>query len=146
MSPKIVNGSFAAIFYPDQDSGENWTKGWTFLTNIHKGSPARRKMLAKKQFSLDSRLDLVEYCLGINNPTAVLPTCTEFNITQEVSPTDCQENESTGSLEIEGPTRHNRSKSLGSPEKIEEEESTNRSNYTQKVCLKCGHLESTTNK
>lgn len=63
--------------------------------------PARRKMLAKKQFSLDSRLDLVEYCLGINNPTAVLPTCTEFNITQEVSPTDCQENGEEFRLELE---------------------------------------------
>ncbi|KAK9503635.1 hypothetical protein O3M35_010155 [Rhynocoris fuscipes] len=143
MSPKIVNGSFAAIFYPESE--DDWTKGWSFLTNLHRGSPARRKMMGKKQFSLDSRLDLVQYCIGIKDATAALPACAEFNQALEVSPTDRESVESEcSSTETEIQTRPNRSKSLG--ESLQEDEEvenhpTSSTNYSQRVCLKCGHLE-----
>ncbi|XP_065072637.1 histidine decarboxylase [Ochlerotatus camptorhynchus] len=60
MSPKIVNGSFAAIF----DADEFLAKVYAGIRISNQDSPAMRRrvrgiLMSGKQFSLDSRMDLV---------------------------------------------------------------------------------------
>ncbi|XP_031616501.1 histidine decarboxylase isoform X2 [Contarinia nasturtii] len=60
MSPKIVNGSFAAIF----DADEFLAKTYAGIRIASQNSPAMRRrvrgiLMSGKQFSLDSRMDLV---------------------------------------------------------------------------------------
>ncbi|XP_043584814.1 histidine decarboxylase isoform X1 [Bombus pyrosoma] len=64
MSPKIVNGSFAAI-YDTVDVFEECTKAFGQLRLEARDSPAMRRrirgiLMSGKQFSLDSRMDLVQ--------------------------------------------------------------------------------------
>ncbi|XP_037903093.1 histidine decarboxylase isoform X2 [Hermetia illucens] len=65
MSPKIVNGSFAAIF----DAGDFLQKAYAGIRLNNQDSPAMRRrvrgiLMSGKQFSLDSRMDLVvHHCL-----------------------------------------------------------------------------------
>ncbi|XP_076658397.1 histidine decarboxylase isoform X1 [Halictus rubicundus] len=64
MSPKIVNGSFAAI-YDTADVFEECTKAFGQLRLEARDSPAMRRrirgiLMSGKQFSLDSRMDLVQ--------------------------------------------------------------------------------------
>ncbi|XP_076623505.1 histidine decarboxylase [Colletes latitarsis] len=64
MSPKIVNGSFAAI-YDTADVFEDCTKAFGKLRLEARDSPAMRRrirgiLMSGKQFSLDSRMDLVQ--------------------------------------------------------------------------------------
>ncbi|XP_034173277.1 histidine decarboxylase [Osmia lignaria lignaria] len=64
MSPKIVNGSFAAI-YDTADVFEECTKAFGHLRLEARDSPAMRRrirgiLMSGKQFSLDSRMDLVQ--------------------------------------------------------------------------------------
>ncbi|XP_043518572.1 histidine decarboxylase isoform X2 [Frieseomelitta varia] len=64
MSPKIVNGSFAAI-YDTADIFEECTKAFGQLRLEARDSPAMRRrirgiLMSGKQFSLDSRMDLVQ--------------------------------------------------------------------------------------
>ncbi|KAJ6642858.1 Histidine decarboxylase, partial [Pseudolycoriella hygida] len=59
MSPKVVNGSFAAIF----DADEILAKAYAGIRATHQNSPAMRRrvkgiLMSGKQFSLDSRMDL----------------------------------------------------------------------------------------
>ncbi|XP_037049467.1 histidine decarboxylase isoform X1 [Bradysia coprophila] len=59
MSPKIVNGSFAAIF----DADEFLAKAYAGIRATNQNSPAMRRrvrgiLMSGKQFSLDSRMDL----------------------------------------------------------------------------------------
>ncbi|XP_055680008.1 histidine decarboxylase isoform X2 [Lutzomyia longipalpis] len=66
MSPKIVNGSFAAIF----DADEFLAKAYAGIRISNQDSPAMRRrvrgiLMSGKQFSLDSRMDLVVQ--GIHN-------------------------------------------------------------------------------
>ncbi|XP_059610124.1 histidine decarboxylase [Phlebotomus argentipes] len=66
MSPKIVNGSFAAIF----DADEFLAKAYAGIRIANQDSPAMRRrvrgiLMSGKQFSLDSRMDLVVQ--GIHN-------------------------------------------------------------------------------
>ncbi|KAL0268988.1 UNVERIFIED_CONTAM: hypothetical protein PYX00_010743 [Menopon gallinae] len=63
MSPKIVNGSFAAVFDEDEFLS-NVSRTFRQLRLVHKDSPAMRRrvkgiLMTGKQFSLDSRIDLV---------------------------------------------------------------------------------------
>ncbi|CAG2054215.1 unnamed protein product [Timema podura] len=88
MSPKIVNGSFAAIF----DSGDSLLDQISFgFDRLHfdvKDSPAIRRrvrgiMMSGKQYSLDSRMDLVTSLVArsgvrpMSEPGAVLPMMKE---------------------------------------------------------------------
>ncbi|KZC08499.1 Histidine decarboxylase [Dufourea novaeangliae] len=64
MSPKIVNGSFAAI-YDTADVFDECTKAFGQLRLEARDSPAMRRrirgiLMSGKQFSLDSRMDLVQ--------------------------------------------------------------------------------------
>uniref|UniRef100_A0A146LYZ4 Histidine decarboxylase n=2 Tax=Lygus hesperus TaxID=30085 RepID=A0A146LYZ4_LYGHE len=135
MSPKIVNGSYVAIFdniIPD------WTKGWSFLGNIHKGSPARRKMFQGKQYSLDSRLDLVQYCVGITAPK--LPPCSEVRAGSDPTP---QESDDTDGEALNGNDDSKiRSKSVDGADNVfeNEENAAAETPVAPRVCLKCGHL------
>ncbi|XP_050426856.1 histidine decarboxylase isoform X2 [Adelges cooleyi] len=59
MSPKVVNGSFAALF----DNGADWSR--KLLRSETKDSSSMRRrirgiLMSGKQFSLDSRMDLVQ--------------------------------------------------------------------------------------
>ncbi|XP_014245788.1 uncharacterized protein LOC106664516 isoform X2 [Cimex lectularius] len=128
MSPKVVNGSFAAVF----DSGaSDWMKGWSFQGNLHRGSPARRKVFQGKQFSLDSRLDLVEYWIGMNS-AATLPTCVEARTANPSQ--DKEDTDETGG------TNPNRSQSSDGPNNIFSQNQTEQVVKSAKLCLKCGHL------
>uniref|UniRef100_A0A8W7PZQ6 Histidine decarboxylase n=1 Tax=Anopheles coluzzii TaxID=1518534 RepID=A0A8W7PZQ6_ANOCL len=65
MSPKIVNGSFAAIF----DADEFLAKVYAGIRISNQDSPAMRRrvrgiLMSGKQFSLDSRMDLVVHGIG----------------------------------------------------------------------------------
>ncbi|XP_034255895.1 histidine decarboxylase isoform X2 [Thrips palmi] len=65
MSPKIVNGSFAAMFDMDTDMVTECGFNFAHLRLGHKNSPAMRRrirgmLLSGRQFSLDSRIDLVQ--------------------------------------------------------------------------------------
>ncbi|XP_055639733.1 histidine decarboxylase isoform X3 [Toxorhynchites rutilus septentrionalis] len=67
MSPKIVNGSFAAIF----DADEFLAKVYAGIRISNQDSPAMRRrvrgiLMSGKQFSLDSRMDLVVHGISPN--------------------------------------------------------------------------------
>ncbi|XP_050529750.1 histidine decarboxylase isoform X2 [Daktulosphaira vitifoliae] len=59
MSPKVVNGSFAALF----DDGDDWSRK-LLRSELKDSSSIRRRirgiLMSGKQFSLDSRMDLVQ--------------------------------------------------------------------------------------
>uniref|UniRef100_T1GH65 Uncharacterized protein n=1 Tax=Megaselia scalaris TaxID=36166 RepID=T1GH65_MEGSC len=60
MSPKVVNGSFAAIF----DADEFLAKTYAGIRIAHQDSPSMRRrvkgiLMSGKQFSLDSHMDIV---------------------------------------------------------------------------------------
>ncbi|KAK2587138.1 hypothetical protein KPH14_002896 [Odynerus spinipes] len=84
MSPKIVNGSFAAI-YDATDVFEECMKNFGQLRVEAKDSPAMRRrirgiLMSGKQFSLDSRMDLVQgyVCCGrLAEPPTDLPQMKE---------------------------------------------------------------------
>uniref|UniRef100_A0A8D8X543 Histidine decarboxylase n=1 Tax=Cacopsylla melanoneura TaxID=428564 RepID=A0A8D8X543_9HEMI len=64
MSPKIVNGSFAAVFDTDESIMNGWTHGTAQIQFDTKDSPSVRRrirgiLMSGKQFSLDSRMDLI---------------------------------------------------------------------------------------
>ncbi|XKL65837.1 hypothetical protein PGB90_009257 [Kerria lacca] len=65
MSPKVVNGSFAAIFEKEDSVLSPWTQWLNQLCNETKFSPNLQKRTrgdlfrSRKQFSLDSRLNVV---------------------------------------------------------------------------------------
>ncbi|XP_023718985.1 histidine decarboxylase [Cryptotermes secundus] len=76
MSPKIVNGSFAAIFDNGDKILEGFAQTFSRLRLEVKDSPAMRRrirgiLMTGKQFSLDSRMDLVQ---GIMSHGGVRPT------------------------------------------------------------------------
>ncbi|KAG7201287.1 hypothetical protein KM043_004065 [Ampulex compressa] len=73
MSPKIVNGSFAAI-YDTADVFEECMKTFGQLRLEARDSPAMRRrirgiLMSGKQFSLDSRMDLVQGYVCCRPPT-----------------------------------------------------------------------------
>ncbi|CAB3382505.1 Hypothetical predicted protein [Cloeon dipterum] len=136
MSPKIVNGSFAAIF-DNSDVLREFARKFSQLRLDVKDSPAMRRrirgmMMSGKQFSLDSRMDLVQSSLVRGDPS--MPLMREASV------------ESEQSLEA-GETGHNckgyfqggeRSRSFDGPEEsciLEEEEG----DEGRKMCRRCGH-------
>ncbi|CAH0762342.1 unnamed protein product [Bemisia tabaci] len=65
MSPKIVNGSYAAVFDNGEGISPDWNKNFSVLRLNVPDSPAVRRrirgiLMSGKQFSLDSRMDLVQ--------------------------------------------------------------------------------------
>nr|CAD7404379.1 unnamed protein product [Timema cristinae] len=88
MSPKIVNGSFAAIFDSGDSLLDQISFGFDRLRFDVKDSPAIRRrvrgmMMSGKQYSLDSRMDLVTSLVArsgvrpMSEPGAVLPMMKE---------------------------------------------------------------------
>ncbi|XP_066593381.1 histidine decarboxylase [Prorops nasuta] len=85
MSPKIVNGSFAAI-YDAADVFDECMRAYGQLRLEARDSPAMRRrirgiLMSGKQFSLDSRMDLVQgyvSCGGpLSDPSSALPQMKE---------------------------------------------------------------------
>ncbi|KAL1132307.1 hypothetical protein AAG570_010263 [Ranatra chinensis] len=137
MSPKIVNGSFVAIFDVG-DSFSDWSKGWSFLTNFGKDSPVRRRMLKGKQYSLDSRLDMVQYCIMPKD--APLPPCSEVRSCSEPAAEKPEEEaDYECHLDDEQCMKQIRSKSVDQTNSVFEENGTHASDLNR-VCLKCGHM------
>ncbi|XP_008477680.1 histidine decarboxylase [Diaphorina citri] len=76
MSPKIMNGSFAAVFDADESIMNGWTHGIAQIQCDSNDSPSMRRrirgiLMSGKQFSLDSRMDLIS---GDNTRTHTTPT------------------------------------------------------------------------
>ncbi|XP_015372399.1 PREDICTED: histidine decarboxylase [Diuraphis noxia] len=94
MSPKVVNGSFAALF----DNGDDWSR--KLLRSEMKDSSSMRRrirgiLMSGKQFSLDSRMDLVQGMVPTASKKAIMSECTT-NLSEETS-----ENKNTESDEKE---------------------------------------------
>ncbi|XP_060856455.1 histidine decarboxylase isoform X2 [Metopolophium dirhodum] len=94
MSPKVVNGSFAALF----DNGDDWSR--KLLRSEMKDSSSMRRrirgiLMSGKQFSLDSRMDLVQGMVPTASKKAIMSECTT-NPSEETS-----ENKNTESDEKE---------------------------------------------
>lgn len=73
MSPKIVNGSYVAIFDNHDILSEFAKKFRTLALNTGKDSPAIRRrirgmLMTGKQYSLDSRMDLVQSIVNTSMP------------------------------------------------------------------------------
>ncbi|KAK7585896.1 hypothetical protein V9T40_000075 [Parthenolecanium corni] len=72
MSPKVVNGSFAGIFEKEDSVLSPWTQWLSQLRNETKMSPTLQRRArvdlfrSGKQFSLDSRLNMVHQIFRIN--------------------------------------------------------------------------------
>ncbi|KAF4519118.1 hypothetical protein B566_EDAN010540 [Ephemera danica] len=90
MSPKIMNGSFAAIF-DNSDVLMEFARKFSQLRLDVKESPAMRRrirgmMMSGKQFSLDSRMDLVQSSLVRSaGGEAVLPLMREASLESDCS-------------------------------------------------------------
>ncbi|XP_022178836.1 histidine decarboxylase [Myzus persicae] len=83
MSPKVVNGSFAALF----DNGDDWSR--KLLRSEMKDSSSMRRrirgiLMSGKQFSLDSRMDLVQGMIPTASKKAIMSECTT-NPSEETS-------------------------------------------------------------
>ncbi|XP_016657568.1 histidine decarboxylase [Acyrthosiphon pisum] len=83
MSPKVVNGSFAALF----DNGDDWSR--KLLRSEMKDSSSMRRrirgiLMSGKQFSLDSRMDLVQGMVPTASKKAIMSECTT-NPSEETS-------------------------------------------------------------
>ncbi|XP_069704016.1 histidine decarboxylase [Periplaneta americana] len=91
MSPKIVNGSFAAIFENGESVLEDFARAFARFRLEVKDSPAMRRrirgiLMTGKQFSLDSRMDLVQGIMShgggrpLSEPGAALPLMKEDSV------------------------------------------------------------------
>ncbi|XP_012245142.1 histidine decarboxylase isoform X1 [Bombus impatiens] len=101
MSPKIVNGSFAAI-YDTADVFEECTKAFGQLRLEARDSPAMRRrirgiLMSGKQFSLDSRMDLVQGYVSCREMASELPLQEDEDFgTSEISDTNQSKNDDPG--------------------------------------------------
>ncbi|XP_050481693.1 aromatic-L-amino-acid decarboxylase isoform X1 [Bombus huntii] len=104
MSPKIVNGSFAAI-YDTADVFEECTKAFGQLRLEARDSPAMRRrirgiLMSGKQFSLDSRMDLVQgyvSCRPAREMASELPLQEDEDFgTSEISEANQSKNDDPG--------------------------------------------------
>ncbi|XP_071861106.1 histidine decarboxylase isoform X2 [Bombus fervidus] len=104
MSPKIVNGSFAAI-YDTADVFEECTKAFGQLRLEARDSPAMRRrirgiLMSGKQFSLDSRMDLVQgyvSCRPAREMASELPLQEDEDFgTSEISDANQSKNDDPG--------------------------------------------------
>ncbi|XP_019865995.2 histidine decarboxylase isoform X2 [Aethina tumida] len=144
MSPKIVNGSFAAI-YDQGDVLADFSRTIKLRQNAQDSPAMRRRirgiLMSGKQFSLDSRLDLFH---GIESPieqepgeaTANLPVL-EDTEEKSSSPSDVNEEPdylTDDFLQIPFP-RQTRSKSMDNQIPL----SIKGCLDSKKMCTKCGH-------
>ncbi|CAH0551610.1 unnamed protein product [Brassicogethes aeneus] len=142
MSPKIVNGSFAAIY--DQGDVLAEFSRTIKLRQDAQNSPAMRRrikgiLMSGKQFSLDSRLDLFH---GIESPTESRDEASNLPVledTEEKSSSSSEFNDDNDYLtedflQVPFP-RQVRSKSVDHPLPL----SISGCLDTKKMCTKCGH-------
>ncbi|XP_076267107.1 histidine decarboxylase [Rhynchophorus ferrugineus] len=146
MSPKIVNGSFAAI-YDQGDVMEQFSKTIKFRKDAQDSPAMRRRikgiLMSGKQFSLDSRLDLFH---GIEtSPTKKyhfesrnLPVL-EDSFEAEDKSNSPSDNDASSTKELLSvpSSRHSRSKSVDHHSDISLD---NSAEVKEKVCHKCGHI------
>ncbi|XP_018570725.1 histidine decarboxylase [Anoplophora glabripennis] len=148
MSPKIVNGSFAAIY----DQGDVLADFYRTikLRKDAQDSPAMRRrirgiLMSGKQFSLDSRLDLfhgiepVSVIRTGNDKSHNLPVLEDSNENEDKSSSPSENNQDFHSPSediLDTPQRHTRSKSMD-----HEINSTTIKNCIEvkPICSKCGH-------
>ncbi|XP_025203410.1 histidine decarboxylase [Melanaphis sacchari] len=97
MSPKVVNGSFAALF----DNGDDWSR--KILRSEMKDSSSMRRrirgiLMSGKQFSLDSRMDLVQGMVPTAPKKAIMsgPIKNLLEETSENKNTESDEKEKNG--------------------------------------------------
>ncbi|XP_026821035.1 histidine decarboxylase [Rhopalosiphum maidis] len=97
MSPKVVNGSFAALF----DNGDDWSR--KLLRSEMKDSSSMRRrirgiLMSGKQFSLDSRMDLVQGMVPTASKKAIMSESIKDSLeeTLENKNTDSDEKEKNG--------------------------------------------------
>ncbi|XP_030764776.1 histidine decarboxylase [Sitophilus oryzae] len=145
MSPKIVNGSFAAI-YDQGDVLEQFSKTIK-LRKDAQDSPAMRRrikgiLMSGKQFSLDSRLDLfhgIETSPTLKTPLENLPVLEDSSETEDKSNSTSDNDSSPNATNKDNlaipSKRHSRSKSVDHQTDI----SINNCMQVKDVCHKCGH-------
>ncbi|KAH0813648.1 hypothetical protein GEV33_009144 [Tenebrio molitor] len=139
MSPKIVNGSFAAI-YDQSDVIEQFCKTIKLRLNAQNSPAMRRRikgiLMSGKQFSLDSRLDLFHGIeTGTPSPSEGLPPLEDRNESEDNgsnnSPNEFSPNDEF--LQVPSVPKQKRSKSVDHqvPISMQKEE--------YEACKKCGH-------
>ncbi|XP_044745410.1 histidine decarboxylase [Coccinella septempunctata] len=140
MSPKIVNGSFAAI-YDQNDVLEQFSKTIKLRQNAQDSPAMRRRikgiLMSGKQFSLDSRLDLFH---GLEPPTNRHSIVDDAPLLEDEENTSGHSDSSGGKLSpsnlLEVPSqRRHRSKSVDHQYTC----GGNSSSAKAKICTKCGH-------
>ncbi|XP_075221341.1 histidine decarboxylase-like [Lycorma delicatula] len=151
MSPKIVNGSFVAVF----DNGDTFSQFTPVISHLHlqvKDSPAMRRrirgiLMSGKQFSLDSHMDLVQ---GLNSNTEtrqlsdsdVDPQCLPYMLEEE-----CEIESRSGDTSAITETQQSCSVSFDQPDSIFTEHKDHKSilsnasllEVPDRLCKKCGH-------
>ncbi|XP_048262347.1 histidine decarboxylase isoform X2 [Bombus terrestris] len=143
MSPKIVNGSFAAI-YDTADVFEECTKAFGQLRLEARDSPAMRRrirgiLMSGKQFSLDSRMDLVQgyvSCRPVREMASELPLQEDEDFgTSEISNTNQSKNDNPG----ECSTNQQEAEVSGNVDKsLRKQISNTRPNYVVNGSVKIG--------
>ncbi|XP_025421978.1 histidine decarboxylase [Sipha flava] len=97
MSPKVVNGSFAALF----DNGDDWSRK-LLRSDMKDSSSMRRRirgiLMSGKQFSLDSRMDLVQGMVPATSKKATIAECSTSSSStgNPENKDECDENEKNG--------------------------------------------------
>ncbi|XP_018322462.1 histidine decarboxylase [Agrilus planipennis] len=150
MSPKIVNGSFAAI-YDQKEILQEYSRTFSVLREKVQNSPEMRRrvrgiLMSGKQFSLDSRLDLQVYCGNDTGTKGQRPVSEPGNNTPlvEESNADVEENvwetdENNGKMDDNTldpfKPRQNRSLSVDQPIPAVIQD-----DGAERKCLKCGHV------
>ncbi|XP_060823209.1 histidine decarboxylase isoform X1 [Bombus pascuorum] len=143
MSPKIVNGSFAAI-YDTADVFDECTKAFGQLRLEARDSPAMRRrirgiLMSGKQFSLDSRMDLVQgyvSCRPAREMASELPLQEDEDFgTSEISDANQSKNDDPG----ECSTNQQEAEVSGNIDKsLRRQISNTRSNYVVNGSVKIG--------
>ncbi|KAG9437821.1 histidine decarboxylase isoform X1 [Apis mellifera carnica] len=142
MSPKIVNGSFAAI-YDTADVFEECTKAFGQLRLEARDSPAMRRrirgiLMSGKQFSLDSRMDLVQ---GYACCRPAIEMATELPLQEDedvgIAETRSDANQSSNDDLDERSTGQQESEDI-TEKALKRQTSKSRSNYTVNGSVKIG--------
>ncbi|XP_016921368.1 histidine decarboxylase isoform X1 [Apis cerana] len=142
MSPKIVNGSFAAI-YDTADVFEECTKAFGQLRLEARDSPAMRRrirgiLMSGKQFSLDSRMDLVQ---GYACCRPAIEMATELPLQEDedvgIAETSSDANQSSNDDLDERSTGQQESEDI-TEKTLKRQTSKSRSNYAVNGSVKIG--------
>ncbi|XP_017794539.1 PREDICTED: histidine decarboxylase [Habropoda laboriosa] len=140
MSPKIVNGSFAAI-YDTADVFEECTKAFGQLRLEARDSPAMRRrirgiLMSGKQFSLDSRMDLVQ---GYVCCRPAIEMSSELPLQEDEDPVTSETGSETNQCnnDASGSTTQEESQDPDKTDKpLKKQSSVNRSNYAMNGSVK----------